>query len=86
MVAIGGKKILGMDQNEFSIFSRRYGIGVVMVAMIILLAIISPTFRTSGNIISIMLQVSMPNRKTRNLAISCLFRMQKAIDKLRGSV
>lgn len=59
MVAIGGKKILGMDQNEFSIFSRRYGIGVVMVAMIILLAIISPTFRTSGNIISIMLQVSM---------------------------
>ncbi len=59
MVAKSDRKILGMDQNDFSIFSRRYGIGVVMIAMIVILAIASPTFRTSGNIVSIMLQVSM---------------------------
>lgn len=59
MVARGNRKILGMDQNDFAIFSRRYGIGAVMVFMILLLAIASPTFRTSGNVISIMLQVSM---------------------------
>lgn len=53
------KKILGMNQNEFNIFMRRYGIGVVMLGMIVTLAIVSPTFRTSGNIISILLQVSI---------------------------
>jgi len=59
MFAWGNKKILGMDQNDFAIFSRRYGIGAVMIFMIFLLAVASPTFRTSGNVISIMLQVSM---------------------------
>lgn len=59
MVAKGDKKILGMDQNDFAIFSRRYGIGAIMVFMILLLALASPTFRTSGNVISILLQVSM---------------------------
>jgi ribose/xylose/arabinose/galactoside ABC-type transport system permease subunit len=55
----GKKKFLGMDQNELNIFTRRYGIGFVMLAMIVLLAIVSPTFRTSGNVISILLQVSI---------------------------
>ncbi len=53
------KKIFGMDQNDFSIFMRRYGIGIVMVGMIILLALVSPTFRTSGNALSILLQISI---------------------------
>lgn len=53
------KKILGMNQNEFNIFMRKYGIGFVMFGMILLLAIVSPTFRTSGNVISILLQVSI---------------------------
>lgn len=53
------KKILGMNQNEFNLFTRRYGIAMVMLVMVILLAIVSPTFRTSGNIISILLQVSI---------------------------
>lgn len=56
---VNKKKILGMDQNELNLFTRRYGIAVVMAVMIILLAIVSPTFRTSGNIISILLQVSI---------------------------
>jgi len=53
------KKILGMDQTAFSIFARKYGISVVMVIMIVLLAIASPTFRTSGNVLSVLLQVSI---------------------------
>lgn len=59
MGAADGKKILGMTREEFSIFRRRYGIGLVLLAMIALLAIASPTFRTSGNVISIALQVSI---------------------------
>jgi ribose/xylose/arabinose/galactoside ABC-type transport system permease subunit len=52
-------KILGMNQAEFSIFTRRYGISFVMFIMIIGLAVVSPTFRTSGNVLSILLQVSI---------------------------
>jgi ribose/xylose/arabinose/galactoside ABC-type transport system permease subunit len=48
-----------MDQTAFSIFARKYGISVVMVIMIVLLAIASPTFRTSGNVLSVLLQVSI---------------------------
>jgi ribose/xylose/arabinose/galactoside ABC-type transport system permease subunit len=53
------KKILGMNREEFYIFLRKYGIGVVMIFMIIILTIASPTFRTTGNVISILLQVSI---------------------------
>lgn len=53
------KKFLGMDQTEMNIFARRYGISFVMLLMIVLLAIVSPTFRTSGNVLSILLQVSI---------------------------
>lgn len=53
------KLILGMSPSEFAIFMRRYGIGFIMIGMIVLLTIISPTFRTSGNVISILLQVSL---------------------------
>lgn len=55
----GEKKILGMTQDELSIFRRRYGIAAVMIFMIILLTIVSPTFRTAGNVVSIALQVSI---------------------------
>ena len=53
------KTIAGMNKSEFNIFMRRYGIGLVMIGMIIILAIATPTFRTTGNIISILLQVSL---------------------------
>lgn len=53
------KKILGMTQDEFRLFRKRYGIAMVMVAMIIILALVSPTFRTAGNVVSIALQVSI---------------------------
>ncbi|MDR2052515.1 MAG: ABC transporter permease [Treponema sp.] len=53
------RKILGMNQAEFNIFTKRYGISFVMLIMIVLLALVSPAFRTSGNVLSILLQVSI---------------------------
>lgn len=53
------KKFLGMTPDEMAIFRKRYGIGAVMIIMMILLTIVSPTFRTPGNVISIALQVSI---------------------------
>jgi ribose/xylose/arabinose/galactoside ABC-type transport system permease subunit len=52
-------KILGIDRDQFNLFMRRYGIGFVMLGLIIILTIAAPTFRTSGNIINILLQVSI---------------------------
>lgn len=52
-------KILGMNRAEFNIFMRRYGIGLVVISLILILTITSPTFRTIGNTISILLQVSL---------------------------
>lgn len=59
MANLHTKKILGMDQTEFSIFTRRYGIGLVMVLMITILSIASPAFRTPGNVLSVLQQVSI---------------------------
>jgi ribose/xylose/arabinose/galactoside ABC-type transport system permease subunit len=53
------KKILGMDHTEFGIFTRRYGIGLVMILMIVILAITSPAFRRSDNVLSVLSQVSI---------------------------
>lgn len=53
------KRILSMNRDEFNIFMRRYGIGLVMLGLILILTIASPTFRTRGNVISILLQVSL---------------------------
>jgi ribose/xylose/arabinose/galactoside ABC-type transport system permease subunit len=53
------KKILGMDHTEFGIFTRRYGIGLVMILMIAVLSITSPAFRTPDNVLSVLSQVSI---------------------------
>ena len=50
---------MGMDQAAFNIFARKYGISLVMVFMVVLLSVVSPTFRTSGNVLSVLLQVSI---------------------------
>jgi ribose/xylose/arabinose/galactoside ABC-type transport system permease subunit len=58
-MALTGKKFFDMDRTELNLFTRRYGISFVMLFMILGLAIASPTFRTSGNVVSILLQVSI---------------------------
>lgn len=57
--ATNAKKRFGMSDMEVNLFMRRYGIGFIMIFMIIVLSIISPTFRTGNNVISILLQVSI---------------------------
>jgi ribose/xylose/arabinose/galactoside ABC-type transport system permease subunit len=52
-------KILGINRDEFIIFMRRYGIGLAVLGLILILTIASPTFRTFRNTISILLQVSL---------------------------
>ncbi len=47
------------DNHDFRIMMQRYGIGLILLALIIAMMIISPTFRTGRNAISILLQVSI---------------------------
>ena len=54
-----GKKqntILGMNRNAFM---KKYGIFIVLLIMIAFMCIVSPTFRTWGNVVSILQQVSV---------------------------
>jgi len=53
------RKLLRVDQTGLALFMRRYGIGIVMLGMIVLLSVISPTFRKPSNVISILLQISI---------------------------
>jgi ribose/xylose/arabinose/galactoside ABC-type transport system permease subunit len=59
MANMDGKKVFGMSQTELNIFMRRYGIGFVMLLMIVALSIASPAFRTRDNVLSVLLQVSI---------------------------
>ncbi len=54
---VGG--LFRMDSHEFRIFMQKYGIGLILLVLIIIMMIISPTFRTGRNAISILLQVSI---------------------------
>ena len=38
---------------------KKYGIAIILLAMIVFMCIASPTFRTSGNVISILQQISV---------------------------
>jgi ribose/xylose/arabinose/galactoside ABC-type transport system permease subunit len=58
MVSTSGK-FLGIDQTGVNILMRRYGIGLVMLLMIVILSIVSPAFRTRDNVLSVLLQVSI---------------------------
>lgn len=49
------RQILGMSRE---IFMKKYGIGGVLLLMIIFMCLVSPTFRTYGNVISILQQIS----------------------------
>jgi len=53
------EKILGMDQTDFTLFMRRYGIGLVLVAMCVFLTIASPNFTKPSNLLSILNSVAV---------------------------
>lgn len=53
------EKTLGMDQTDFTLFMRRYGIGLVLVAMCIFLTFASPNFTKPTNLLSILNSVAV---------------------------
>ena len=59
MGAKNDRRILGMDQHDFSLFMKRYGIGLVMVGMFVILSIASPKFLTLGNITNVLSTVAL---------------------------
>lgn len=50
------RMILGIPQDAFM---KKYGIFLVLLIMIIFMCIASPTFRTVGNVVSILQQISV---------------------------
>ena len=53
------KRVLGMDQHDLSLFTRRYGIVFVMIAMFIILSLSSSAFLTVGNITNVLSTVAL---------------------------
>ncbi len=47
--------IFGLQQDQFM---KKYGITLVLIFMVIVISILSPTFRTAANMISILQQIS----------------------------
>ena len=53
------KKILGMDQDQFSMFLGKYGISVVLFFMVVIVAIMQPRFVAPSNLLNILTQISI---------------------------
>lgn len=53
------KRVLGMDQHDLSLFTRRYGIVFVMIAMFIILSLSSSAFLTLGNVTNVLSTVAL---------------------------
>ena len=53
------KKVLGIDRDKFRMFMGKYGIGVVLFIMIIVISIMEPAFRSAKNFINVATQVSI---------------------------
>ena len=53
------KQVLGMDQHDLSLFTRRYGIVFVMIAMFIVLSLSSSAFLTVGNVTNVLSTVAL---------------------------
>lgn len=58
-MASNNKKIMGMDQDKFSMFLSKYGITLVLLVMIIIVAIIQPRFIAPANLLNILTQISV---------------------------
>lgn len=54
-----GEKVFGIDKERFRMFMGKYGIGVILLFMMIVIAVMEPAFRTSNNMINVATQVSI---------------------------
>ncbi len=53
------EKILGMDGDKFRMFMGKYGIGVILVLMMVFISFMEPSFRSASNMINVATQVSI---------------------------
>ncbi len=54
-----GSRLLGVDQHDMNLFMKRYGIGLVMLGMFVILSIASPRFLTVTNLTNVLTTVSI---------------------------
>ncbi|MCI8639478.1 MAG: ABC transporter permease [Coprococcus sp.] len=53
------KKVLGMDREKFRMFMGKYGIGVILLIMVVFISIMEPAFRSVNNMMNVATQVSI---------------------------
>ena len=58
-MANNNTKMLGADKEKFRMFMGKYGIGVILLIMMIGIAIAEPAFRTGSNMLNVATQVSI---------------------------
>ena len=45
------EKVLGMDREKFRMFMGKYGIGVILLIMMVFISIMEPAFRSGSNMV-----------------------------------
>lgn len=53
------EKILGMEKDKFRMLMGKYGIGVILLIMMVFIAVMEPAFRSTGNLLNVATQVSI---------------------------
>ncbi|NLF27311.1 MAG: ABC transporter permease [Clostridiales bacterium] len=48
-----------MERRDYSAFMRKYGVGFVLLLMVVAMLVVSPVFRTWSNALSVLLQVAI---------------------------
>lgn len=59
MASNNKKKIFGMDKDKFEMFLGKYGMGIILIGMVIVIAIMKPLFIKPGNLLNIFTQISI---------------------------
>lgn len=58
-MAEDNSKIIGMDREKFRMFMGKYGIGVILLIMMVFISVMEPSFRSTSNMINVATQVSI---------------------------
>lgn len=75
-------KVLGMNRDQFRMFMGKYGIAVILFFMMVIIAIVEPSFRSINNIMNVATQVSINAMIAYGL---CLALTTEGIDLSVGS-
>lgn len=58
-MASNEKKILGIKEDTFRMAMGKYGIGIILIGMVIIISVIKPRFIQPSNLLNIMTQISI---------------------------